>query len=277
MKICMVGLGYIGLPTACLLAKNNDDIVYGFDTNVQLIEKIRNNTYETSEFLLNEILHEVVSREKLIVSNEIPKAEVYIIAVPTPFNDDKTCDTKYIEIATRDIAKVIEKDGLVILESTVSPGTTEKIVESILSEETDYEIGVDLHIAYSAERVIPGKIIYELEHNDRIVGGTTPLSSNKAKEVYEIFVNGDIHLTDCVTAEVTKLMENTYRDINIAIANEFAVLAEKMDFNVWEAITLANKHPRVDILNPGPGVGGHCIAVDPWFFVGIDEENTKLI
>lgn len=277
MRITVVGLGYIGLPTACLLATKNNDTVYGYDTNSDLISQLNAQTFVTKEIGLDGIMYEVIKSGKLVVDRKLNKSDVYIIAVPTPFNEDKTCDISYIKMAVSSVASILEKGNLIILESTVSPGVTENVCKRIIEDITGFIVGQDILLAYSAERVIPGRIIEELKNNDRIIGGVNLESAKRAAEVYQIFVEGEIHLTDCTTAEVTKIMENTYRDVNIALANEFAKLAEKLGFNVWEAIRLANKHPRVNIHEPGPGVGGHCIAVDPWFFVGMDHEDAVLI
>ncbi len=264
-KITVVGLGYIGLPTAAVIAKKGLNVL-GYDINKKVIESLNKGEIIIEEPGLKELVKEVVKDGYLKGINSFEKSDVFIIAVPTPIKADKTADISYVEIAVEAIVPFLEKGNIVVLESTSPPGTTEDIVAPIL-EKSGLVIGEELFIAHSPERVLPGKIIQELVENDRIIGGINEKSTQLVKEVYEVFVEGEIFTTDSKTAEMTKLMENTYRDVNIALANELAILSENMGINAWEVIKFANKHPRVNLHQPGPGVGGHCIAVDPWFVI----------
>lgn len=274
-KICVIGLGYIGLPTSVMFA-NNGMQVHGVDVNAAAVEKIRNKQLHIEENGLQERLNTAIDSGNLSVSTTPEKADVFIIAVPSPINPDKTADMKYVEAATKSIVPYIEKGNLVILESTVPPRTVEDVMIPILKE-SGLEIGTELLISHSPERVIPGRVFEELVNNSRIVGGINEEASEKTAELYRAFVKGEIFLTDATTAEMVKVIENTYRDVNIAFANELAKISEKIGVNVWDAIKLANHHPRVNIHLPGPGVGGHCIAVDPWFLVEQEPENAKII
>ena len=259
MKICVMGLGYIGLPTALLLSKSHD--VFGCDINEGVVDKINNKISPFIESGLEEMLKDLNIR----AFTHPVESDVFIICVPTPFDKEiKMADLRYIKSAVEAIVPYLRKSNLIIIESTVTPGTCEKIVIPIL-EKSGLKVKKDIYLSHCPERAIPGKTFYEIVNNDRIVGGIDKKSADLAEELYTCFVKGNIYKTNIRTAEFVKLMENTFRDANIALANEFAILAEEMGINVWEAIELANKHPRVNILTPGPGVGGHCIAVDPWF------------
>jgi UDP-N-acetyl-D-mannosaminuronic acid dehydrogenase len=274
-KICVIGLGYIGLPTAVMFA-NYGKQVHGVDTNEEIVNKINQKQLHIEEKGLKEKLIKAIDQRQLTVSSQPEHADVFIIAVPSPIKGDKTANLSYVEKATESIAPYLQKGNLVILESTVPPLTVEKVMLPILKQ-TNLEIGTELFVAHSPERVIPGKVFEELINNDRIIGGINDKSSELAVELYRTFVVGDIHITDAKTAELVKVIENTYRDVNIAFANELARICDNLNINVWEAIKLANHHPRVNIHSPGPGVGGHCIAVDPWFLVELQPETARMI
>lgn len=263
-KICVVGLGYMGLPTASLLA-NADYEVIGFDIDQRKIEKLNQGVCPFEEPGLPEIFQKAFQKNKFKAVSKIESADVFIIAVPTP-SKDKKADLSYVEAATKTVAQVLKKGNLVIIESTIRPKTCLDVVAPILNQANQ-----TYHLVHCPERAIPGQTMYELVHNERIIGGDSTEACNLAKEIYQKFVKGEIFLTDLTTAECCKLMENTFRDVNIALANEFSLLAEELGINVTEAIKLANLHPRVNIHSPGPGVGGHCIPIDPWFLT----ENTK--
>lgn len=273
-KITVVGLGYIGLPTAAVIAKKGLNVL-GYDINKRVVESLNKGQIIIEEPGLKELVKEVVSNGRLRGIHSFEKSDVFIISVPTPIKEDKTADISYVEMAVKAIVPFLEKGNIVVLESTSPPGTTEDIIAPIL-EKSGLIIGEELFIAHSPERVLPGKIIQELVENDRIIGGINEKSTQLVKEIYEVFVEGEIFTTDSKTAEMTKLMENTYRDVNIALANELAILSENMGINAWEVIKFANKHPRVNLHQPGPGVGGHCIAVDPWFVIE-GQPEAKLI
>jgi UDP-N-acetyl-D-mannosaminuronic acid dehydrogenase len=266
MKVCVIGLGYIGLPTALLLSQKNE--VIGVDLKKDVVEKINNKVLPFDEPGLNELL--IASN---IVASPTPKlADVFIICVPTPFDKEvRMADLRYVKSAAVSIYPYLRKGNLVIVESTVSPGACTKVVVPIL-EKSGLKARKDFYLSHCPERAIPGNTLNEMVNNDRIIGGIDEKSTELTRELYSTFVKGNLFKTDISTAEFIKLMENTYRDINIALANEFAIIAEEVGINIWEAITLANRHPRVNILKPGPGVGGHCIAVDPWF---LTENSTK--
>ncbi len=250
--------------------------VQGVDVNQEVVDTLQKKALHIEEPGLQEALELVMDNGNFTVSTEPKKADVYIIAVPSPITEEKTANLDYVRAATEAIVPFVEKGNLVILESTVPPRTVEDVMLPVL-EKTGLDLEKDLYISHSPERVIPGKIFQELEQNDRIVGGINPIAAEKTKELYQAFVKGDIHLTDATTAEMVKVMENTYRDVNIAFANELAKIANNIGINAWEAIRLANFHPRVNIHQPGPGVGGHCIAVDPWFLVELQPEESKII
>lgn len=274
-KICVVGLGYIGLPTAVMFA-NHGVKVHGVDVNPAAVRSIQEKQLHIEENGLQERLNKAVDEGFLTASTTPEEADVFIVAVPSPINPDKTANLEYVREATKAIVPYVKKGNLVILESTVPPKTVERIMIPELIK-SDLEIGVDLFVSHSPERVIPGRIFDELVNNDRIVGGINKKSAEMTKELYETFVKGTIHLTDATTAELVKVMENTYRDVNIAFANELAKMADLLDVNIWEAIKFANYHPRVNVHFPGPGVGGHCIAVDPWFLVELGGEKAQIV
>jgi UDP-N-acetyl-D-mannosaminuronic acid dehydrogenase len=284
-KICVLGLGYIGLPTASTFAARGIEVV-GVDINPHVVETLGRGELHIHEPGLREVVESALRSGNLTVSARPEEADAFLIAVPTPFHEDKfdeyegrrykLADMGAVIAATEAIVPYLRMGNLVILESTSPPRTTIDLVQPIL-EQSDLKAGSDFFLCYSPERVLPGQILRELIENARVVGGVTPESARAGRDLYATFVKGQIVETDATTAEMVKLMENTTRDINIAIANEFARLAEKFGVDVWEAIRLANLHPRIDILSPGPGVGGHCISVDPWFFVETAPELTPLI
>lgn len=263
MKICVVGLGYMGIPTALLLAKSGYEVV-GYDVIKEKAEMLNRGQLPFEEKGLKELFAEAGKNFRAL--DRLEQADTYIVAVPTPVTKEKKCDNSYVESAMKSIAPFVKKGVLVILESTVRPGTTTDVVKPIL-EKPGLKAGKDFMLAYVSEKAIPGNTLYEMENNDRVVGGLDEKSGQAAAKIYSSFVKGKVHLTDCTTAETVKLMENSYRDANIALANEFARICEQLGINAWEAIALANRHPRVHIHQPGPGVGGHCIAVDPWFLI----------
>ncbi len=274
-SICVVGLGYIGLPTAVMFA-NHGHKVHGVDVNERTISMIQQKELHIEEYGLQERLDKAIDSGALNVSLTPVKADVYIIAVPSPIKPDKTANLEYVRSATAAIVPFLEKGNLVILESTVPPRTVEDVMMPELIK-SNLEIGTELLVSHSPERVIPGKVFTELVSNDRIIGGINEESARQTTKLYQSFVEGEMHETDATTAELVKVMENTYRDVNIAFANELAKIAQNIGVNVWEAIRLANFHPRVNIHLPGPGVGGHCIAVDPWFLVELDPQQAKMI
>ena len=279
--VAVIGLGYIGLPTAAILAGNGIHVI-GVDVNPDTVESVNRGEVPFVEPDLASYVAGAVSQHKLSASIETPSAQAYIVAVPTPFNADHTADVTYIKAAARGIAPKLMGGELVILESTSPPGTTQLLGDYLISLRPDLSLdGADgkpsIHVAHCPERVLPGRIMIELVTNDRIVGGLTPEAANLAKALYAVFCQGEILVTDAATAEMAKLVENSYRDVNIAFANELSVISDKLGINVWELIKLANHHPRVNILQQGPGVGGHCIAVDPWFIVAAAPEEAQLI
>jgi UDP-N-acetyl-D-mannosaminuronic acid dehydrogenase len=274
-RICVLGLGYIGLPTASTFASLGVQVI-GVDTNPAIVKGLQNGQVHIYEPGLNTKLQDSIQSGRLQVREKPEPADAFIIAVPTPFYDDKRADLRAVMAASESIVPHLRAGNLVVLESTSPPRTTGDIVAPIL-ERSGLEAGKDFFLAYSPERVLPGQILRELVENARVIGGITPASAEKGRDLYAIFVKGEIVLTDATTAEMVKLMENTYRDVNIAIANEFSRLADRFGVNVWEAIAIANRHPRVKILNPGPGVGGHCISVDPWFLVEAAPDISPLI
>ncbi|MBP3043607.1 UDP-N-acetyl-D-mannosamine dehydrogenase [Arthrobacter jiangjiafuii] len=279
--VAVVGLGYIGLPTAAILAGKGLKVI-GVDVNPYTVEAVNEGRVPFVEPDLGVHVAGAVSQGFLKAQGNMPEADAYIVAVPTPFKDDKTADLVYVEQAARNIAARIRPGNLVILESTSPPGTTRRMADVILELRPDLAAkandGEDAVLfAHCPERVLPGRIMIELVTNDRIIGGLTPEAASAAAGLYSIFCQGSIHLTDAATAEMAKLVENAYRDVNIAFANELSVISDNLGIDVWNLIELANHHPRVNILQPGPGVGGHCIAVDPWFIVSADPENSRLI
>ena len=284
-KICVLGLGYIGLPTASTFAAHGVKVV-GVDVNQNIVDTLRRGDIHIHEPGLAETYETALASGNLTVSSQPEEADAFLIAVPTPFLNDKfgeyngqkykLADMNAVTSATEAILPVLRKGNLVVLESTSPPRTTLGLVAPILGR-SGLKAGSDFHLVYSPERVLPGQILRELIENARVIGGVTPESAQAGADLYSIFVKGEIIQTDATTAEMVKLMENTYRDVNIAIANEFSRLADKFGVDIWEAIQLANRHPRVKVLSPGPGVGGHCISVDPWFFVETAPELTSLI
>jgi len=274
-SVCVLGLGYIGLPTACMLASSGFD-VSGVDINPQIVDVINNGEIHIEEPGLQELVKAVIEECKLKAYTSPQQSDVYIIAVPTPVKDGKKASLDYVEAAAKSIMSLLRPGNLVILESTSPPETTKDFLVPIL-EKSNLKIGEELFVAYCPEKVLPGKIIFELVNNKRIVGGINKKSAQMAKEVYSSFVEGEIFLTDTVTAEMVKIMENTYRDVNIALANELAKISYRLGVNAWDVINLANLHPRVNLHSPGPGVGGHCISVDPWFIVEKTPSLAKLI
>lgn len=280
-RVAVIGLGYIGLPTAAILATNGIDVI-GVDVNSGTVEAVNRGEVPFVEPDLGVHVAGAVSQGHLKATTETPSAQAYIVAVPTPFREDRSADLSYIEAAARGIAPQLQGGELLILESTSPPGATEHMANYILELRPDLSLdGSDsrpaLLVAHCPERVLPGRVMIELVTNDRIVGGMTPDAAEAAKELYAVFCQGEILTTDAVTAEMAKLVENSYRDVNIAFANELSVISDKLGIDVWELIRLANHHPRVNILQPGPGVGGHCIAVDPWFIVAAAPEEAQLI
>ncbi|TWT59611.1 UDP-N-acetyl-D-mannosamine dehydrogenase [Rubinisphaera italica] len=274
-NICVVGLGYIGLPTASVLA-DHGYLVHGVDVRPDVIEIINRGEIHIHEPHLGELVNKVVSQNKLKASTEPCEADVFFICVPTPINEDKTPDLSYVEAASKAIQPYVRAGNIVILESTSPPRTTQDVVVQNAIPE-DLEVGKDVYVAYCPERVLPGRILIEVVENDRIVGGVTTACTDKVVEFYKSFVTGAVLPTDAISAEITKLTENAFRDVNIAFANELSILADKLGADVFEVIKLANRHPRVNILTPGPGVGGHCISVDPWFLVHACTGATPLI
>lgn len=274
MSVIVMGLGYIGLPTSALIASKEIN-VYGVDINEEIVNAVNQGKVLIVEPDLEGLVKYVVERGYLKAGTKPEEGDVFIIAVPTPFKDNHEPDISYVESAIKMIIPYLKENNLVIIESTSPIGTTEKMYNLILEKRPD--LRDKIYIAYCPERVLPGKILYELEHNDRIVGGINEESSIKASDFYSLFVKGNIYKTNAKTAEMCKLVENAYRDVNIAFANELSIICDKIGIDVWELIELANKHPRVNILKPGPGVGGHCIAVDPWFIVYQFPQEAKLI
>ncbi len=270
----MVGLGYIGLPTAALIASRNIKVT-GVDIHQHVVDTINKGEIHIIEPDLDGLVHHVVKDKFLTASTTPVEADVYLIAVPTPFKGDHEPDISYVESATRAILPTLKEGVLVIIESTSPVGTTEKMEAVIFSERP--ELKGKIFMAYCPERVLPGNVIYELEHNDRAIGGINEESTEKAVWFYKHFVKGELHKTNAKTAEMCKLVENSSRDAQIAFANELSMICDEAGINVWELIRLANKHPRVNILQPGTGVGGHCIAVDPWFIVSEFPEQAKII
>lgn len=273
-EVVMIGLGYIGLPTAALIAGKGLQVT-GVDVSKEVVNTINKGEIHIVEPDLDGLVHHVVKKGRLKASVKPVEADVFLIAVPTPFKENYQPDLTYVENAITAIIPYLKSGALVIIESTSPVGTTEKMQERILKSRP--ELKGKFYMAYCPERVLPGNIIYELEHNDRAIGGINEASTQKAIAFYKHFVKGELHATNARTAEMCKLVENASRDGQIAFANELSMICDKAGINVWELINLANKHPRVNILQPGTGVGGHCIAVDPWFIVSEFPEESKLI
>lgn len=283
-NICVFGLGYIGLPTAAMFAHHGANVI-GVDVNQHAVDTINQGKIHIVEPGLEAIVKKAVDKGNLKASLTPERSDAYLIAVPTPFKgDDHTPDLSYIEAVSKALAPLLEKGDVVILESTSPVGATEQMVEWLAAARPDLTFPdyyqpdheADIFVAYCPERVLPGKVVEELISNDRIIGGMTKESTKKAQEVYRIFVEGELLATNSRTAEMAKLTENASRDVSIAFANELSIISDKLDINVWELIELANHHPRVNILQPGAGVGGHCIAVDPWFIVNQNPEEARI-
>lgn len=274
-SVCVLGMGYIGLPTACTFATHGMK-VRGVDVNSRVIDLLRKGESHLQEPGLRILVQAAVQSGNLMVEDEPAPADAFVIAVQTPMTNAKSADLTYVEDAGASIVPHLRAGNLVVLESTCPPRTTVDRLAPLL-EESGLKAGQDFHLAYSPERVLPGRILHELIENARVIGGIDPVAAEAGRDLYRVFVRGQILLTDATTAEMVKLMENTYRDVNIALANEFSRLAEQFGVDVWRAIELANLHPRVEILKPGPGVGGHCIGIDPWFLVEAAPEKTPLI
>jgi len=281
--VSIIGLGYIGLPTAAMFASHGKNVI-GVEVNQHAVDTINCGKIHIVEPDLDAIVYKAVNEGKLKAVIAPEPADAFLIAVPTPFKgDNHEPDLEYIEKAANAIAEVLKKDDLVILESTSPVGATEQMADWLAQARPDLTFpgthgeDSDIRVAYCPERVLPGHVVRELIENDRVIGGLTPECSKQASALYKIFVQGDCIVTNARTAEMTKLTENASRDVSIAFANELSIVCDKLDINVWELISLANRHPRVNILQPGPGVGGHCIAVDPWFIISKTPEEAQLI
>ena len=281
-KVSVVGLGYVGLPTAAVLSELGIQ-VYGLDTKGDVVRAVNSGEIPIQEPNLEELVKKAV-RKNLTASLEARGSDVFVIAVPTPFKENHEPDLSCIESALKKIAPVLEPGNLIVLESTSPVGTTQWMGEILRKFRGDLRIPVsrgdldcDIHLAYCPERVLPGCILRELKSNSRVIGGLTPVCTSKALRFYKLFVSGECVKTDARTAEMVKLTENSFRDVNIAFANELSLICDSLDLDVWELIRLANCHPRVNVLNPGPGVGGHCVSVDPWFIVHKNPEESRLI
>lgn len=281
--VSMIGLGYIGLPTAAMFAARRTKVI-GVDVNAHAVDTINQGRIHIVEPELDMIVHSAVSQGYLRATGKPEPADAFLIAVPTPFQDNHAPDLSYVKAAVESIAPVLRKGNLVVLESTSPVGTTEQMVQWLAAARPDLrfptqgqEAEVDVNVAYCPERVLPGHVVRELVENDRIIGGLTPQCSERAAALYRIFVKGELLVSNARTAEMCKLTENSYRDVNIAFANELSIICDKIGVNVWELIQLANHHPRVKVLQPGAGVGGHCIAVDPWFIVDKNPKEARLI
>ena len=274
MKACFMGLGYIGLPTAIISSQHGINVC-GVDINPKVVEKTNRGELHIVEPGLQDLLKKAVDSKSLVASTTPFESDVYLIVVPTPFKAKHEPDISYVESATKTVIPFLKEGDLFIIESTSPVGTTEKMAELIFAERP--ELKGRIHIAYCPERVLPGNVIFELVNNDRVIGGIDDASADAAAEFYGKFVTGQLHKTNCRTAEMCKLVENSSRDVQIAFANELSMICEKAGINVWELISLANKHPRVNILQPGCGVGGHCIAVDPYFISSAFPNEAKII
>ena len=277
MKLTVVGLGYIGLPTSIMFAKHGVDVL-GVDINQKTIDSLQSGKVNIEEPGLQEVFEEVLEAGKLKVSTQPDEADAFIISVPTPNNDDEyeSCDISIVLSAVNSVLPHLKKGDTIIVESTIAPRTMDDHVKPLI-EEKGFTIGEDVYLVHCPERVLPGKILEELVYNNRIIGGVTPNCVEAGKRVYSTFVKGELIETNARTAEMSKLMENTYRDLNIALANEITKISNNLDINVLDVIEMANKHPRVNIHSPGPGVGGHCLAVDPYFIIAKDPEHSPLI
>ena len=276
MKVCIIGQGYIGLPTAALFTRNHCEVV-GVDVNEEIVNNLNKGIVHIEEPGISEIIKNAVKNNVYCASLTPQKADAFIITVPTPYIiENYSCDLSYVINACKSILPYLEEGNTVIIESTIAPMSTDETIKPIF-EKAGFTIGKDLYLAHCPERVLPGKILKELVHNDRIIGGITPECSKKASEVYGQFVEGNIMLTEAKTAELSKCMENTFRDVNIALANELAKICAEIGVNALDVIKMANKHPRVNLHSPGPGVGGHCLAIDPYFIYAKAPETAKII
>lgn len=280
--VSVIGLGYIGLPTAAAFAARRKSVI-GVDVSQHAVDTINRGEIHIVEPELDMLVHAAVTQGHLRATTTPEPADAFLIAVPTPFTDGNKPDLSYIEVACRSIAPVLKKGDLVVLESTSPVGATERMAAWLAAQRPDLTFPQqagersDIRIAHCPERVLPGHVVRELVENDRVIGGMTRKCGTRAQELYAVFVRGECILTDARTAEMCKLTENAFRDVNIAFANELSVICDQLDINVWELIRLANRHPRVSVLQPGPGVGGHCVAVDPWFIVDSAPEHARLI
>ena len=280
--VSVIGLGYIGLPTSAAIAAHGPK-VFGVDVDPERVSEINAGRTPIVEPDLDAAVASAVAQGLLTASTTPVPADFHIIAVPTPFTEGRTPDLTYVEAAARAIAPVLQAGDVVVLESTSPPGTTLKVAEWLAAARPDLRFphehpdSPDVHVAHCPERVLPGRIMIEIRENDRVIGGLTPACAARAATLYRLFSRGEIALTDAASAEMAKLVENSFRDVNIAFANELANICDELGFDVWEIIRLANKHPRVNVLNPGPGVGGHCIAVDPWFIVAAAPKESQMI
>lgn len=276
-KVCVMGCGYIGLPTIAMFAKHGCEVV-GVDVIPSVVETLNRGDIHIEEPGLAEIVREVVENGRFHASVVPEPADVFIIAVPTPNHNDEwlSCDLTYVLSAVQAVLPVLRKGNTVIVESTIAPRSMDDDIKPLLAE-TGFTFGVDLFLAHAPERVLPGKILYELTYNNRIVGGITPACADRVAQIYKIFVQGEIIKTEAKTAELSKCMENTFRDVNIALANELAKICDRLKINCLDVIEMANKHPRVNLLSPGPGVGGHCLAIDPYFICAKAPNDAKLI
>lgn len=276
-KIVVVGTGYVGLPAALMWAKAGLTVV-GVDIDENIVCAVNEGTMLLNESELQTLLNDPVVKQNLVARTTPCQGDVFVVAVPTPVDSlRKVCDTRAVEAALESICPHLQKGNLVVLESTVPPRTCRDLVTPLIEKRTSFRVPDDILVAHCPERILPGNIFHEIVHNDRLIGGVDEQSTAAAAELYGLFVKGQLHRTDDVTAELSKLMENTYRDVNIALANEFAQICELLDVNVRNVIGFANKHPRVKILSPGIGVGGHCIPVDPWFLKEVAPYNSRLI
>lgn len=275
MKVCVIGIGYIGLPTACIIADKGFDVV-GVDINMMYIDNIKKNKFKSKEKNLIEIIKKSLENKKLILQSEPEQADVFILCTPTPLDNNNNPDLSYLTNALYSIIPYLRKQNMVIIESTIPPKTTNDFIQPII-ESYGFKIGVDIFLAHCPERVIPGNIIYELSYNNRIIGGSTKKCGEIIAKFYKEFVNGEIIVSSSEVAEMVKLVENSYRDVNIAFSNEISMICNDLSIDPYEVIFLANKHPRVNLLNPGIGVGGHCLPVDPYFIIEKAPNFAKLI
>lgn len=276
MKICVIGQGYIGLPTAALFSQNNCEVV-GVDISEKLINNLNKGIIHIEEPGISDIIKQSVDQKRYSASLTPQKADAFIITVPTPYiSENYSCDLSYVISACESILPYLEKGNTIIVESTIAPMSTDEIIKPLF-ENAGFTIGEDLYLAHCPERVLPGKILDELVNNNRIIGGITPNCAKKASEIYGQFVKGELIITEAKTAELSKCMENTFRDVNIALANELSKICAEIGVNALDVIKMANKHPRVNLHSPGPGVGGHCLAIDPYFIYAKAPETAKII